>query len=155
MLQTIEIKRPARSIGLNAHIVHIGTILALLQARQKIRAPRGIQLACEAEKAKKMKEVSARWCKHCYKELLPKQVVFCSIKCLAVHHAHTPKDGFNQNRKKREKPVLNYVACKNPFCSKEFMQRSRGQQTCSKSCSAKLSIIKRRENNEMHKLQSL
>jgi len=150
----LEITRQGKA-GLVKDFIHIGTIPALSQARQKIRAPRGIQLACEAEKTKKMKEIGARWCKQCYKELLPKQAVFCSIKCLAVHHAHTPKDGFNQNRKKREKPILNYVACKNPSCGKEFMQRSRGQLCCSKSCSAKLSNIKRRENNEMHKLQSL
>lgn len=155
MLQTIEVQRPAKSIGCNNHIIHIGTILALVQARYKIRAPRGIYLACEAEKASKMKEANARWCKHCYKELLPKQTVFCSIKCLSVHHVRTPKDGFNQDRKKREKPILSLVLCKNPSCAKEFMQQARGQQSCSRSCSATLSNIKRRANNEMHNLQSL
>ena len=146
-MQTIKVKRPAKSMDFMPHIIHIGTILSLSQARKKIRTPSGLKLQCEVEKESRLKEVSARWCKHCYKELLPKQMVFCSIKCLAVNHAHKPI-----NRKKREKPVLNLVLCKNTSCAKEFMQRSRGQESCSKSCSAKLSNIKRRENNEMHKL---
>ena len=134
-MQTIKVKRPAKSMDFMPHIIHIGTILSLSQARKKIRTPSGLKLQCEAEKESKLKEVSARWCKHCYKELLPKQRVFCSVKCLAVHHAKLPRDGFNQNRNPRSKPIFLMINCKE--CGKELLQKSTTQTMCSRSCSAK------------------
>jgi hypothetical protein len=151
MIQTLEITRSAKSGGFNVVLIHIGTILHLSEARQKIRTPSGIKLQCDIERnVEKEKSGVLQYCKKCNKELRAKQEVFCSINCLSTYHAALPRDGFNKNRTLRNTAILLNIRCKE--CGNEFLQKNKKQTTCSRSCNAKIANRKRSAKNAMRKM---